>query len=110
MPAGAGGGKAPGGQRWHTCIRHHTHLMVACDCCVAGTVRVRGLDMVVGRAGGSRRVVHGNVTAHSTEAWAGQQVRAVRAEPHPARYVLHDRDGIDSRWLDTTVTAMGWVG
>jgi putative transposase len=42
----------------------------------------------------TRRVVHCNVTAHPTAAWALQQLREAIQPGHGYRFLIHDRDGI----------------
>ena len=44
---------------------------------------------------------------HPTAAWTLQQFREILAEPHPYRFVLHDRDSIYWQWLDAALTAIG---
>jgi putative transposase len=95
------------GQRWATFVRTHAQALVACDFCVVMTATFRVLYVFVALEVGSRRLLHGTVTAHPTAAWTVQQFREILAEPHPYRFVLHDRDSIDSPWLDTALTAMG---
>ena len=43
-------------------------------------------------------------------AWTLQQFREVQAEEHAYRFVIHDRDTIYSRQLDTGLRAMGVRG
>ncbi len=104
-----GGGEVPRAtrQRWATFVRNHAQALVACDFCVAVTATFRILYVFVALEVGSRRLRHVNVTAHPTAAWTVQQFREILAEPHPYRFVLHDRDSIYSPWLDTALTAMG---
>lgn len=56
---------------------------------------------------GTRRFVHCNVTAHPTAAWTLQQLREVGDFDHRYRFLLHDRDSIFSRELDTSIRALG---
>ncbi len=81
--------------------------MLACDFCVAVTATFRVLYVFVVLEVGSRRLLHVNLTPHPTVAWTLQQFREALAEPHVYRFVLHDRDSVYSRWLDTAVAAMG---
>jgi transposase InsO family protein len=93
--------------RWATFVRTHAQAVVACDFCVAVTAMFRVLSVFVAIEVGSRRLVHVNVTSHSTTAWTLQECREVLAAPHAYRFVLHDRDSIYSPGLDAAVTAMG---
>jgi transposase InsO family protein len=80
---------------------------MARDFCVAVTATFRIMYVFVALEVRSRRLVHINVTNHPPAAWTVQQFREILAEPHGYRFVLHDRDGIFSSWLDTAITAMG---
>ncbi len=55
----------------------------------------------------SHWLVHVNVKAYPTAAWTLQLFREVPVAPHAYRFVLHDRDSIDSPGLDAAVTALG---
>src|SRR5258708_2519546 len=54
-----------------------------------------------------RRILHYNVTGHPTAEWAMQQFREIPADPHPYRFVLHDRDAIFSTSLDLALRNFG---
>ncbi len=71
------------------------------------TVTFRVLYVFVALEVGSRQLVPVHGTSHPTAAWTLQQFREVLAEEHSYRFVLHDRDSIDSPWFDAAVTAMG---
>jgi putative transposase len=43
---------------------------------------------------GSRRLLHFNVTAHSTAAWTFQRLRELVGFEDSYRYLIHDRDSI----------------
>jgi transposase InsO family protein len=108
---GGGGPRRAHGQRWATFVRNHAHALVACDFCVAVTATFRILYVFVyvfvALEVGSRRLLHLNVTRHPAAVWTLQQFREILAESHGYRFVLHDRDSIYSKWLDTAITAMG---
>ena len=55
---------------------------------------------------GSRRILHCNVTEHPTLDWTTQQFREILAEPHPYRFVIHDRDAIFSASLDLALKGL----
>ena len=59
-------------QRWSTFVRNHAHGVVACDFFVSVTASFRILYVFVALEVGSRRLVHFNVTEHSTAEWTTQ--------------------------------------
>ena len=56
---------------------------------------------------GCRRITHFNVTASPTAEWTLQQFREAISGEEPYRYLIHDRDKIYSRELDSGLKAMG---
>ena len=56
---------------------------------------------------GTRRILHFNVTAYPTAEWTLQQFREVISGENPGEFVIHDRDSIYSRVLDSTLESMG---
>ena len=94
-------------QRWDTFVRNHAKAIVACDFFVTVTATFRILYVFVAMEIGSRRILHCNVVAHPTAAWTTQQFREVLAGAHPYRFVIHDRDSIFSRSLDTALEDFG---
>jgi putative transposase len=55
----------------------------------------------------SRRILHFNVTAPPTAEWTTQQFREILADPHPYRFVVHDRDAIFSVSFDQSLKDFG---
>jgi hypothetical protein len=55
----------------------------------------------------TRRILHGNVTAHSTAQWTLQQLREAMPSDHTYRFLIHDRDAIFSQELDQRVRHLG---
>jgi transposase InsO family protein len=95
------------GQRWSTFVRNHAKAIVACDFFIAVTASFRVLYVFVAMKIGSRRILHTNVTAHPTAEWTIQQFREFLAFDHPYRFVIHHRDAIFSRRLDSALTSFG---
>jgi putative transposase len=56
---------------------------------------------------GTRRLAHVNVTAHPSAAWTLQQMREMVADADDHRYLIHDRDSIFAKHLDTSIRALG---
>jgi len=94
-------------QRWLTFVRNHAQVVVACDFFVVVTATFRTLYVFVMMELGSRRILHHNVTPHSTAEWTIQQFREALPGGHAYRFVMHDRDRIFSKELDKQVAAMG---
>ena len=94
-------------QRWLTFLQNHAQVVAACDFFVVVTATFRVLYVFVVMEIGTRRILHHNVTAHPTAAWALQQFREALPGGHPYRFLIHDRDSIFSRELDKEVTALG---
>jgi putative transposase len=67
----------PGGQAWSACVRNHARCVLACDFFVVVTATFRILYVFVVREVGTRRILHGNVTAQPTADWTAQQVRMI---------------------------------
>jgi putative transposase len=101
----------PGGgsrdQRWATFVRNHAKAIVACDFFVSITATFQILYVFVAMEIGSRRILHFNVTDHPTAEWTTQQFREILADPHPYRFVVHDRDSIFSSSLDVALNDFG---
>jgi putative transposase len=56
---------------------------------------------------GTRRILHFNLPTHPTDEWTLQQFREVISGETPREFVMHDRDSIYSRVLDSTLEPMG---
>ena len=70
-------------QRWMTFLRNHRDLIAGMDFFVVPTVRFQLLYVWFALDHGRRRVLHCNVTAHPTSAWAIQQL-VTRFQTSPA--------------------------
>jgi putative transposase len=99
--------RGPDSQRWGTFVRNHTEAMLACNFFVAVTTRLRALYVFVIMEVGCRRIRHLNVTAHPTADWTLQQFREVISSEQTSRFLIHDRDSIYSKDLDSALQAMG---
>jgi putative transposase len=88
-------------------VRNHARCVLASDFFVVVTATFRILYVFVVLDVGTRRILHGNVTAHPTSDWTAQQVRMVISGDEAHRYVIHDRDTIYSNGVDRTLETMG---
>jgi putative transposase len=101
-------GRRPPSQTWRTFLRNHLHTTAACDFWVVPTATFRLLYCFVILSHDRRRILHFNVTAHPTAAWAAQLiVEAFPAEGTEPRYLLRDRDSIYSDWFRHRVAGLG---
>ena len=100
-------GRPRGDQRWSTFLRNHATAIIACDFFVAVTATFRMLYVFVVIEHSSRRLAHVNVTANPSADWTLQQLREVVGNGGGHRYLLHDRDRIFSKCLDSSIKALG---
>jgi putative transposase len=94
-------------QCWATFVRNHAKTIVACDFFISITATFQIVYVLVAMEIGSRRILHCNVTKHPTEDWTTQQFREILGDPHPYRFVIHDRDSIFSSAFDTAISGFG---
>jgi transposase InsO family protein len=80
---------------------------VACDFFVVITATFRTLYVFVVIEIGSRKILHYNVTAHPTAAWALQQFREALPGDHPYRFLIHDPDRIFAKEVDQGLAHLG---
>jgi len=101
------GGRRTASQHWRTFVRNHAKAILAADFLVAITAGFRVLYVFVVMEVGRRRILHCNVTAHPTAAWALQQFREAIPSDHIYRFLIHDRDSIFSAEVDDDLGAFG---
>src|SRR5213594_1718987 len=77
MPSSPGSKSGPGSQAWSSFVRNHARAVLACDLFVTVTATFGMLYVFVVLEGGTRRILHWNVTDHPTAEWTGQQFRMV---------------------------------
>ena len=75
-------------------LNNHVRDLVAIDFFVLPTVRNKVLFVLEVLAHHRRRIVHFNVTEHSTARWAGQQIIEAFPWDIAPKYLLRDRDAI----------------
>ena len=89
-------------QRWMTFVRNHAKAIIACDFFVVATATFQLVYVFFVMEIGTRRLLHLNVTGHSTADWTLQQFRECVTGDEGYRFVIHDRDSIYSRELDVS--------
>jgi transposase InsO family protein len=94
-------------QRWMTFVRNHAKAIIACDFFVVLTATFRLVYVFVIMEVKTRRILHFNVTCHPTADWTLQQFRECVTGAEPYKFVLHDRDSIYSKELDSSLRSLG---
>jgi len=82
----------PSGQTWATFLHNHAADIWAGDFLPVTDLLFRPLYAFVIVALASRRVVHGGVTRHPTDAWAAQQLREATPFDQRPRSLIRDND------------------
>ena len=99
-----------GDQGWSAFLKNHAKGILACDFFLAVTASFRSVYVFVLIHHASRGLVHFNVTDHPSAAWTLQELREAIDEKDEYRYLLHDRDTIYAKHLDTSIRAFGVKG
>jgi putative transposase len=94
-------------QRWMTFVRNHAKAIIACDFFVVATATFQLVYVFFVMEIGTRRLLHFNVTRHPTADWTLQQFRECVTGDEGYRFIIHDRDNICSRELDTSLKTLG---
>jgi len=97
----------PTEQRWMTFVRNHAKAIIASDFFVVVTATFQLVYVFVIIEVASRRVLHFNVTHHPTADWTLQQLRECVVGDEGYRFIIHDRDRIYSRELDSSLKTLG---
>jgi len=86
--------RRPPSQTWRTFLANHVSDLVSLDFFTVPTATFQVLSVLVVISHTRRRVLHWNVTAHPTAAWAAQQIVEALPWDTAAQYLVHDRDGL----------------
>jgi putative transposase len=84
-------------QTWRTFLGNHAHHLWAADLFTVPTLTFRTLYVLVFIAHGRRELVHANVTANPTAAWAWRQLIEATPWGNKPRHLLRDRDAVYGR-------------
>jgi transposase InsO family protein len=87
----------PSSQTWRTFLANHRHQLWAADLFTVPTLAFKMLYVLVFIAHGRRELVHVNVTANPTAAWAWRQVIEATPWGTKPRHLLRDRDAVYGR-------------
>ncbi|HEY2774835.1 MAG TPA: integrase core domain-containing protein [Candidatus Binatia bacterium] len=97
----------PPSQSWRTFVRNQLHQSIAIDFAVVPTIRFSLRYVCVVLDHGRRRILHVNVTANPTAAWAAQQVVEALPWETNAEFLFRDGDGIYGEEFTRRVTGLG---
>jgi transposase InsO family protein len=87
-------GRKPPSQTWRAFLQNHVQQLVSIDFFTVPTLRFQILYVFLVLAHDRRRILHFNVTAHSTAECTAQQLREAFPFDQGPRYLLRDRDAI----------------
>jgi putative transposase len=99
--------RTPPSQTWRTFLTNHVRDLVSLDFFTVPTAGLRVLFVLVVLAHHRRRVVHFNVTEHSTAAWTAQQIVEAFPDNTAPSYLLRDRDHVYGHVFRQRVKGMG---
>jgi len=99
--------KQPPSQGWRTFLQNHRCEMLAVDFAIVPTITGTLLYVFIVLSLARRRVLHVNVTAHPTAAWAAQQIVEALPWAPNEQYVVRDRDGIYGQIVRNRVEGLG---
>jgi putative transposase len=94
-------------QRWMTFVRNHAKAIIAADFFVVVTATFRLVYVFLIMEINTRRILHVNVTQHPTAEWTLQQFRECIAGDEGYKFIIHDRDNIYSKDLDSSLRTFG---
>src|SRR3989449_4421073 len=90
-----------------TFVRNHARAIIACDFFIVVTATFRLVYVFISMEVGSRKILHFNTTRHPTAEWTLQQFRECVTGEEPYKFIIHDRDSIYSRDLDSSLRSLG---
>src|SRR5271166_5944138 len=99
--------RKPPSQTWRAFLKNHAQQLVSIDFFTVPTIRFQVPYVFLVLAHDRRRILHFNVTAHPTAAWAGQQLQEAFPFDQLPRYLLRDRDAIFGYEIRGKVRDMG---
>ena len=94
-------------QRWMTFVDNHAKSIIAADFFVVVTATFRLIYVFLIMEIETRRILHFNVTQHPTAEWTLQQFRECIAGDEGYKFIIHDRDSIYSREIDSSLRTFG---
>ena len=98
--------RKPPSATWRSFLKNHVGELVSIDFFVVPTVDFRLLFVLIFLAHDRRRVVHFNVTEHTTQEWTARQVLEAFPWNEAPRYIIRDRDKIYGAYFRGRVRSM----
>ncbi len=93
---------------WRTFIANHMSVAAACDFFVVPTLTFKALYCFVVLSHDRRRILHINVTRHSTDEWTSRQIlEAFPGDALVPQYLHRDRDSIYGNAFQRTLAVLG---
>jgi hypothetical protein len=86
--------RRPPSQAWRTSLKNHGKDLIALDLFTVPTATFRVLFVLVMLTHSRRRLVHLNVTEHTTAEWTARQLLEACALEEAPRYLIRDRDQV----------------
>jgi putative transposase len=95
--------RKPSSPTWKAFLHHHVKDIVACDVFTVPTARCKVLFVFILLAHERRRIIHFKITEHPTAPWTSRQIIEAFPWESAPRYLLGDRDSIDSAAFQSRV-------
>jgi putative transposase len=89
-----------------SCLTNHADQIAAVDFFTIPTINFRVLYCFIVLLHGRRKLVHFNVTEHTTAQWTAQQIIEAFPDDTSPRYLLRDRDSIYGEEFRSRVKGM----
>ena len=86
--------RRPPSQAWRAFLKNHAQDLIALDFFTVPTATFRVLFVLVMLTHSRRRLVHFDVTDHSTAEWTARQLLEAVAVEEAPRYLVRDRDQV----------------
>jgi transposase InsO family protein len=99
--------RKPPSPTWRAFLDNHVKELVSIDFFTVSTINFRILFVFLIHSHNRRRIIHFNVTAHSSAAWTGRQIIEAFPWDTAPRYMIRDRDGIYGHDFTRCVRALG---
>ncbi len=99
--------RGPPSQTWRTFLENHAKELIALDFFTVPTATFRVLFVLIILSHDRRRILHFNVTAHSTGGWTARQLLEASGMDEAPRYLLRDRDAIYGKKFRRQAKALG---